>query len=278
MTIDLRGRPIVITGASSGIGAATALACARAGMPLMLAARRADRLHAIADRARRLGVDADLFALDVADEPRCRELIDRAWRRFGRVHAVFANAGFAEEAPLTHAMPDRAVRETFETNFFGSLNVLRPAIERQLAESWSPGSPIRGHMLMCSSCLARLGAPAYAAYSASKAMQDHFARAMRVELWDRGIRVSGVHPIGKRPEFFDKVADRGGRLVGRPPGRFMQPPERVASAVLRCLRRPRGEVWTSHPVRIVLALTGLVPGLTDRALVRAYRRRAQHPP
>lgn len=275
MTIDLRGKPIVITGASSGIGAAAAIACATAGMPVMLAARREDRLHAVADRVRKLGVEADLFALDVDDEPRSRELIDRAWKRFGRVYAVFANAGYGEEAPLTHAMPDRAVRASIETNFFGSLNVIRPAIERLLAESWSPGSPPRGHMLMCSSCLAKLGTPCYAAYSASKAMQDHFCRAMRIELWDKGVRVSSVHPIGTRTEFFDKVADRGGKLTVKTPDRFMQPPERVADAIVRCLRRPRGEVWTSQPVRVGLALSGLAPGLTDRLLLRAYRKRTK---
>ncbi len=275
MSIELTGKAIVITGASSGIGAAAALECARAGMHVMLAARREDRLHAIADRVRRIGVEADLFALDVSDEPRCRELIERAWKRFGRVYAVFANAGYGVEALPTHAMPDRAIRAMFDTNFFGSLNVIRPAVERLLAESWSPGSPPRGHMLMCSSCLAKLGTPGYAAYSASKAMQDHFCRAMRVELWDRGIRVSSVHPIGTRTEFFDKVAERGGRLVPRTPGRFMQTPERVARAVVRCLRRPRGEVWTCLPVRIGLALSGLVPGLTDRVLIAALRRRTR---
>jgi NAD(P)-dependent dehydrogenase (short-subunit alcohol dehydrogenase family) len=273
MSIDLRGKAIVITGASSGIGAACALECARAGMRVMLAARREDRLCALADRLRREGAEADLFALDVADEPRCRELIDRAWRRFGGVYAVFANAGYGVEAIPTHAMPDRAVRDMFEVNFFGSLNVIRPAVERLLASSWSAGSPPRGHMLMCSSCLAKMGTPGYAAYSASKAMQDHFCRAMRVELWDRGIRVSSVHPIGTRTEFFDRLADRGARLTARTPERFMQSAERVAREVVRCLRRPRGEVWTCSPARIALALSGLCPGWTDRVLLAAYRRR-----
>lgn len=273
MSVDLAGKPIVITGASSGIGAATAEACAAAGMPVLLVARREDRLRGVAGAIRAAGGRAEIFAADVGEEASARASLDAAEAAFGPVYAVFANAGYGEEARLTHEMPDAAVRRMFEVNFFASLALVREAAARMLARP-APGPGLwRGHAIMCSSCLSKIGMPCYAAYSATKAAQDHFCRAMRVELFDRRVAVSSVHPIGTRTEFFDRVAERGGSVLTRTPGRLMQPASRVARAVVTCLRRPRGEVWTSLPVRLALALSGAAPGLTDRMLVGAYRRR-----
>ena len=117
--------------------------------------------------------------------------------------------------------------------------------------------------------------PYHAAYSATKAAQDHFARAMRIELEGTGVHISSVHPIGTRTELFDKSAERsGGRHAPRTPERFMQPPERVASAIVRALRRdrPPGEVWTSTAVRLAFALGVACPGLADLGLRKISRK------
>lgn len=269
--IDLRGLPIAITGASSGIGYATAIACARAGMPVAVSARRADRLNELVATITRDGGRAVAVPGDVAKPEDCRKLVDVTREAFGSVYAVFANAGYGIEKPV-HETSDQELRDLFETNFWGSINLVRAALPHMIDAK-------RGHMLWCSSCVSKLGIPRMAAYSSSKAMQDHFARAMRVELAGSGIYSSSIHPIGTISEFSDTLKSRSGlkkRAFGRPDkGLFVQTSEQVADATVACLRKPRGEVWTSLPMHMLFALGVAIPSLADYLLMRRARKRDQ---
>lgn len=264
---SLTGKPIVISGASSGIGRATALACARAGMPVLVSARRADRLGEVVRAIRETGGRAEMVIADVTDDASGEAMVEGCVRAFGGIYAVFANAGYGYESAHHQTEPAR-VREIFEANVFGSLRLIDAALPR-LIEARA------GHVLVCSSCLSVLPTPYYGAYSATKAAQHHIASAMRLELRPYGVSVSSVHPIGTRTEFFDEADRRsnGARFLGAGRGSLMQPPERVAGAVVRCLGRPRGEVWTSLVARVVFGLSVLTPALRDRAFSYVKGRR-----
>lgn len=267
MPAELSGLPIAITGASSGIGLATAFACARAGMPVALAARREDRLHEAAAKITAAGGRAIVVRADVSRPEDCRELVERTVGEFGSIYAVFANAGYSQDTPIA-STPDPVIREMFETNFYGTLHTIRPALEHMQRTG-------RGHILVCSSCLSKMALPYGAIYSATKAAQDHISRSLRIELRGTGIYVSSVHPIGTRTELFEvsrKLSPGAPSKIERTPRSLMQPPERVASAVVRCLRRPRGEVWTSLPARLMFALGVAAPGLADRVLASRLGR------
>ncbi len=275
MPIDLTGKPIAITGASSGIGAATAIACARAGMPVALAARRADKLDVIVRTIEQSGGRAFALATDVTNTAQCEAFIDETVRRYGSIYAVYANAGYGEERAIADTT-DAELRAMFETNFFGSMNVVRPALARMLA---NPG-PHRGHILFCSSCLAKLAIPYVGVYCATKAAQNHVGRAMRLELQPRGVQVSTVHPIGTRTEFFDQMAQRSGQTstIEHTPQWFMQSADFVARCTVACLRRPKPEVWTGvlgRMVRTGMAIGNMFPGVTDAALRGMVRKRMQ---
>ncbi len=267
MPIELAGKPIAITGASSGIGLSAALACAKAGMPVAIAARREDKLHEVVAQIKAAGGKAIAVRCDVDDPVACADLVDQTVRAFGSIYAVFANAGYGFEAAVDDTSDDQ-LRAIFETNFWGTMNTIRPALERMKAAG-------QGHILMCSSCLSKIGMPYYAAYSATKAAQDHFARAMRHELSPLNIHVSSVHPIGTRTEFFEKSNERSkdARLSIGTPDAMLQPPAVVADAIVRCLRKPVGEVWTSARMRTLLGLTVLAPHITDRVLGRMIAKR-----
>lgn len=267
MPIDLAGKPIAITGASSGIGQATALACAEAGMPVALAARRADRLEDAKRRIESAGGRATTFTLDVTDADASARLIDHTVEHFGSVYSVYANAGFGFERPH-HETSREDLRAIFETNLWGSLNVIDPALPRMIDAG-------AGHVIICASCLSKIGIPYYGPYCATKAAQDYLGRAMRHELAPKGVHVSTVHPIGTRTEFFDEAKARSGgsSLMDRTPNAAMQSPERVASAIVKCLRKPKGEVWTSTPTRLALGLAVAMPGLTDFALRKMVAKR-----
>ncbi len=282
MTIDLTNKPIAITGASSGIGRATAIACAKAGMPVALAARRLDKLEQVVAEIRALNGRAIAVEADVTKPDHCARLIERTIAEFGPIYSVFANAGYGFEKSFTDAT-ENELREIFETNFWGTLNTIRPALAAMRGTSSASGnhaSPktTTGHVLICTSSISKIGIPYLGAYSATKAAQDHLGRALRHELYGTGIRVSTVHPIGTRTELWDVLEQRSGgkaKFSSRTPKSFMQPPERVANAIVKCLKKPRGEVWTSLPTRLALGLSVIFPGITDALLNWPMKRMHQ---
>lgn len=270
MASNLQGRVILITGASAGIGAATALACAREGMSVILAARRKQRLEELARVIRAEGGTALPVVCDVSSDRDVRAAFDLALTSFPRLDAVFANAGYGLFQPVARASMEEA-HAIFETNFFGTVRCVRHAVPAMVRQGG-------GHILICTSACSEISLPMYGYYSATKAAQDSIAGALRVELAGAGIHVSTVHPIGTRTEFFDVAA----RLAGDPdiglntPAALMHSSEKVARGVVRCLRRPRCEVWPSPGTRFGVALTTAFPFLAHWALrnivARRYRR------
>jgi len=280
----LTGRRLLVTGGGTGIGAATARVAAAAGMKVMVTGRRAEPLDRVVASIREAGGEAESFVGDVAGEGASEAMLAAMQDTFGGVDAVFANAGYGVEvAGIDLPMAD--LRRIFEVNLFAAVDLLQAA-GRAMRDAGSPG-----HLLGCSSILGKFTLPEYGAYSATKAALTHVCRAMRTELRGTGIAVSTVHPVTTRTEFFEVAARAargsgaadGGRLRddGTPkhaPQAFIQPPETVAKAVIRCLRRPRAEVWTTIPGRLATGVFELVPPIYElmlrsqaRGTVRADR-------
>ncbi|MEO1717644.1 MAG: SDR family NAD(P)-dependent oxidoreductase [Planctomycetota bacterium] len=266
MPTDLHNKPILIAGASSGIGAATARACAQAGMPVALLARRRDKLERVASDCNQHNVNTTVIECDVTNPDQCTEAITRAESDLGPLHAAFANAGYGQESPLLD-MSDADTRAMFETNLFGTLNIIKPAAEKMKARQ-------SGHLLICSSCLGLFPTPWYSVYSATKAAQHHMGRALDVELRQFNIRCSTVHPVGTKTEFWDEMEAKQGRpTIGGSSEAFMQSSDKVAKAIVRCLKRPKPEVWTHTPTRIGMLLSGFLPKTTNAVLGKMIDKR-----
>lgn len=266
MPRELPGKVMIITGASSGIGAATAIECARAGMDLVLNARRADRLEQVAERVRSLGRSTLVVAGDVDEPGLADRLLDVAEADLGGFYAVFANAGYGLDRTVVEETQEE-LRAIFETNFFASADLVRTAA-RRLRDAGRPG-----HLLMCSSCLSKFAIPRHGAYSATKAAQNATCAAMRLECREHGIHVSSVHPITTTTEFFDATAARSGLAAtgatpNHSPSFFTQRPERVARAIVGCLRKPCPEVWTSTIVRTIAGVMTISPRFGDWMIAR----------
>jgi short-subunit dehydrogenase len=268
-------RPVaIITGASAGIGAATAVELARTGHDLVLVARRRERLAEVAarasDAAKRL-VRTEIVTADVSHAGTATRILDEAERAFGRFDVVYANAGYGLERPM-HRMTSDELRAMFETNFFSSTELCNEAARRLIAAGRG------GHLLMCSSCVAKFTLPSFGAYSASKAAQAHVARAMAYELRPYGIMVSSVHPVTTATEFFEVVrealedGEKQQYAIHDLNKFFVQRPEKVARAIARTIGTSRTEIWTSLPTRVAAGVITAFPWLIDIA-VRATRRR-----
>jgi short-subunit dehydrogenase len=270
-------RPVaVITGASAGIGAATAVELARRGHDLVLVARRRERLAEVAarasDAAGRL-VRSELVTLDVATPGSAERILGDAERAFGRFDVVYANAGYGVERPM-HRMTDDGLRAMFETNFFSSVELCNEAARRLIAVRRP------GHLIMCSSCVAKFTLPGFGAYSASKAAQAHVARAMAYELRPHGIMVSSVHPVTTATEFFEVVreslhhGETQQYAIHDMNKFFVQRPEKVARAIARAVGTRRTEIWTSLPTRVAAGAITAFPWLIDLAVALSRRKDA----
>ena len=268
--IDLTGKPICITGASSGIGRATALACAGAGMPVVINARREDRLAAVAKEIADLGGRAVVSVGDVTDRGAMDAMVACCIAEFGSIYAVFANAGYGLDKPV-HLTDERTMRDMFETNYWGTMQAIWAALPRMM-EARS------GHVVICSSTIAKIALPGCGAYCATKAAQNMIGRAMNLELKHRGVHTTTVHPVGTRTEFFGVASAKSKTahptLDQHAPKWLMQPPEAVARGVVRALRRPVPEVWPSWSwaVRLGLGITTAFPRLADLGTKRMVHR------
>lgn len=269
MKRNLTGKVILISGASSGIGRATALACAWAGMNVSVMARRTGKLEAVAKQVSDLNRKAHFFTGNVADGGDVKRWVEEAHGVFGRIDAVYANAGYGFVCPAM----DMAVEEQramFDVNYFGTVHLLREAMP-YLATS-EDGLK---HMLICSSCLSELGPPGSGVYAATKAAQDMLAQSMRAELAPEGFSVTSVHPVGTRTEFFEQAKrqsdpDQAARID--PPNFLMQDAEKVAKRIVGALRRPCAEVWPMRTARLIAALATALPGPTAWALRKGYEK------
>ena len=253
----LEDMAVVITGASGGIGRATAVQLAAAGAKLTLAARRVELLEQLNVE---LGGGHQVVPTDVARRDDCEALVAAAAAHHGRVDTVICNAGYG----LARAAADTSaeqVRDLFQTNVVGTIDVVRSAVP--ILRSQAPRDGYRGQVVVVSSAVARRAVPSFGVYGATKAAQLSFCEALRVELRPEAIAVTSVHPVGTDTDFFD-TAGFGG------PGR-RQSATTVARAIVRGVRRPRPEVWPLRPARWGLSLATLFPGLVDRALAN-YRR------
>lgn len=266
---DLAARTIAITGASSGIGAATAVACARRGMRVGLFARRERRLVEVAERVREAGGEAEIVVGDVRDREAVFGFVRAMTRRWRRLDGMMANAGFGIAAPVAETPPEEA-REIFDVNVLGTVWAIQaawPVFEAQ-------GS---GHLVLVSSGAALHGMPANALYSATKAAQRNLAEGLRVEAAEIGVDVSVVYPVVTETEFRERLRDHTGggkRRAGAKVGGPRQSAGEVAEAVVACLEDPAFEVYPWRLARLLPVVEGLSPALAERVLrYREYYRR-----
>lgn len=269
MAQALRESVFIVTGASSGIGAATAVEAGRAGMRIVLAARRADRLEEVAGRVRSAGGEALVVPTDVSDPEQIERMVDRAMDQYGRIDALFANAGFGHFHEGCSDIGELE-RRIWAVNYEGtrrSVHAVVPHMKRQG----------RGHILFCSSLVGVTGLPYYSTYAATKAAQVGLFASLRGELKPEGIEVTCVYPGSTDTEFHQSIADRCGRDAASEatPSLMMQPAEAVARRVVRCLRRPSPEVWPNRFLHLLAGIWAWFPRARDvsfRGMARHGRR------
>ncbi|QIG42920.1 SDR family oxidoreductase [Nocardioides anomalus] len=179
-------RPAVVTGASSGIGAATALTLARAGFPVALGARRTDRLEEVAAQIRADGGEAAVHALDLTDDGSVQAFAKAVTDELGPIEVVVSNAGAVAPGKLTEIDSERVTRE-LDLAMVGAHRLVRAFVPGMLERR-------RGDLLFVSSDTAVQPRPFMAAYSASKWGLEGLVASLQLELEGTGVRASVVRP------------------------------------------------------------------------------------
>lgn len=249
----LDGRVAAITGGSSGIGRACATHLAREGVAVVLGARRVALLEATAREIRDAGGRAAIVEMDVTREADIQALVGTATREFGRLDIMICNAGFGYYGPIDETPPD-VMQRMMDVNYMGTFYGARaalPIFRRQNS----------GHLLFMSSIVGRRGVPLMGGYTATKAAQAGLAESLRAEFTGSPIHVTCVYPISTPTEFIDAMARNfGHKISGLGP---TQSVDDVARAIVRCIRRPRPEVYPKPISRGLTVLNALAPGFTD---------------
>ncbi len=263
MATSLSGRVAVVTGASSGIGRATALELASRGANVVVSARRLEPLETLAAACRERGVEALPVVADTTDEGAVEALADAAVERFGRIDLWANVAATSIYAPLTDvSMAD--ARRLFEVNVFGYLHGARAALRvfRRQEE---------GTLVEVASMLGRVAGPYQGLYAMTKHAVVAFDEALRMELEDSpDIHVCTVMPASIDTPFYRHAANRMGRRP-KPPGPIY-PPEAVARTIADLAERPRREVYVGSVGPMSSAMRHLSVGLYERIYGRLLRR------
>jgi NADP-dependent 3-hydroxy acid dehydrogenase YdfG len=186
MDIDLSGRVVAVTGASSGIGEATALACAEAGAAVALAARRTERIDALAERIKNEGGRAIAVQTDVGEEDQARAFVERASDELGRIDVLVNNAGTMLLGPILDA-PTEEWRRMIHANVYGVLYCTHAALPLMAKQ----GS---GHIVNVSSVAGRFAREGSGVYNLTKFGVGAFSESLRQEGVRYGLRVTLIEP------------------------------------------------------------------------------------
>lgn len=251
---DLRGRVSIVTGASSGIGHATAMALARAGAYVALAARRESLLEETAEEIKALGGEALAVPTDVTSRPAVSQLVARTLERWGKLDILVTCAGQYIRSPIREVTPD-LLRQSLEVNFYGSVYPVLEALPHMLTQG-------EGHIVLVTSMDGKKGLPPDAPYVAAKFALSGFGEVLRQELYGTGVDVTVVFP-GRvdTPLIADLEVPRISAKI---------PPEAVARAIVRAIRRRQAEVIVPFQARLLLLVNFISPRLGDWA-VRFFR-------
>ena len=219
---------VLITGALTGIGRATALAFAQEGARIVVSGRRDEAGHALIQELRSLGVKAEFIRTDVRHEDEVRNLIDKTTARFGRLDVAVNNTGTEGKAgPVTEQTPE-SYATTFDTNVLGVLLSMKHEMRAMQAQ----GS---GSIVNLSSTLGQRGAPGASLYAASKHAVEGLTKSAALEGAASGIRVNAIAPGPVETELLNRftgTAERkAGLLAGIPLKRAGTPAE-IADAIV----------------------------------------------
>lgn len=257
-----KGRTAIVTGASSGIGAAIATDLARAGADLVLTGRRREALEEVAVRCREAGTTVESLVGDLTDSAVREQVASLARREYGGIDLLVNNAGVTMNARFSELAPE-VLRTIFEINFFAAVELTRLVLPDLRAR--------QGRILVISSVTGLVGTPTRTAYAASKHALHGLFDALRVELRQDGVGVTIACPGYVATPMRERALLGDGSIQGhdQAAGRRMLSPEEVSRRALHAVWRRKRLIKMGAETHLARMLSLLAPGILDAVLARA---------
>ena len=266
MTISLHNKIVLITGASSGFGEDAAHLFAEEGCRVVLAARRVDRLQALADSIQRQGGEAIAVPVDVTNRADIQTMVDSTLALYGQIDILFNNAGFGRLDWFENLDPERDIETQIQVNLTGLIQVTRAVLPHMLSRG-------EGHIINMSSVAGRIAAPLYTIYSATKYGVRAFNDALRREVAPFGIHVSGIYPGPAETEFGLHTGSNSAKRSLNRLSSFRMSSAYVAERVVDLARRPRRSLVIPWWYNLVIGVDTLFPALVDLIIQNGFTRR-----
>ncbi len=253
---------ILITGASSGIGAATARLFGSCGYRVVLAARRQERLEEIAEKIQSGGGEALPVTVDLENCEAIQNLPRLVLMHYEQIDILFNNAGWGRLDWLENLDVKNDIEAQIQVNLLGVIEMTRAVLPHMLARQ-------KGHIINMSSVAGWVATPTYSIYAASKFGIRGFTDALRREVGIYGIHVSGIYPGSVATEFSQHTGTKRKTRMRTPPALRLAP-EQVAGAVLKLVQKPRRTVIIPASMNLAVWFGILFPGLADWFIERRF--------
>ncbi|MBN6188303.1 SDR family oxidoreductase [Aneurinibacillus sp. BA2021] len=253
---SIKNKIIVITGASSGIGQATARLAAKEGAIPVLLARSAEALHALAAELKKSAPETSFYPMDVTDNNQIVDTVSAILAKYGRIDIWINNAGYGIFSPFTEAS-FADIEGMMNVNYFGVVRCTKAVLPHMLAQ----GS---GHIITVASVAGKLATPKSSGYAASKFAVTGFMQSLHEEVKGSGVFVSTVNPGPVQTPFFEQADPDGS--YRRSVERFMVTPEAVARAILLLYQTKKAEATIPRYMNIGVILSHAFPAFFNRMI------------
>lgn len=258
----LKGSVVLITGASSGFGAAAAKRFAQEGCKVILAARRMERLEELANEIRSKGGEALPLSVDVTQPSQIDAMVKAAVDYYGRIDILFNNAGFGRLDWFEVLDPVKDIQGQITVDLLGVIWTARAV----LPQMYKQGS---GHIINMSSMAGWAAPPLYTVYSAAKFGVRGFTEALRREAAPFGVKVSAIYPGGAATEFQKHAGQNKAKQRFKTPGWLSLTADDIARAVVGLAKRPRRSLILPWMMMFSLIINSHLTGLSDSIQARA---------
>jgi short-subunit dehydrogenase len=265
-----KSKVVVITGASSGIGEATAHAFAKKGWSLVLAARSIDKLNEVADFCRLLGANVLAVQCDVSVEDDCKHLISETLTYFGGIHVLVNNAGISMRAMFNDCDLD-VIKRVMNINFWGAVYCTKYALPELLKT--------QGSIIAVSSVSGLVGLPARTGYSASKYALDGFMQSLRIENLRNGLHVGIVYPGYTSSNIRNAALNKNGNPQAESPldESKLMPASKVANTILWMVKSRRRQRILTNQGHLLNFLNTFFPSWIDRVVYKFVAKEKDSP-
>jgi NADP-dependent 3-hydroxy acid dehydrogenase YdfG len=261
--IPLKDKVVLITGASSGFGAAAVKLFAHEGCKVVLAARRMERLKEMANEIRMTGGEALPVAVDVTRPAQIDAMAKAVLDQYGRIDILFNNAGFGRLDWFESLDPVKDIQAQINVDLLGVLWTARAVLPQMYRQR-------SGHIINMCSLSGWAAPPLYTVYSAAKFGVRGFTEALRREAAPFGVRVSAVYPGGAATEFQKHIGVNKAKQRFKTPAWLALTAEDVARAVIGLAKRPRRSVILPWGMVFSVFLNSHFVGLSDSLQARAF--------